>query len=141
MAQITDELLNKIWEKGRKDPKYNPDFVRKDACGAWMIRDKYNDRNSIYGWEVDHVYPESKLRELGVPQELIDNIANLRPLNWKNNVSKGADYPHYQSKVRSDVIPNNEGKGEDFNVECSDEKEINADVQHKIEELFKGYRL
>lgn len=95
MAQFTDELINKIWEKGRKDPKYHPDFVRKDACGAWIIKDKYNDRDSIYGWEVDHIYPESKLKELGVSQDLIDNIANLRPLNWKNNVSKSSDYPHY----------------------------------------------
>lgn len=141
MAQFTDELINKIWEKGRKDPKYHPDFVRKDACGAWIIKDKYNDRDSIYGWEVDHIYPESKLKELGVPQELIDNIANLRPLNWKNNVSKSIDYPHYQAKMKADVVNDSEGKAEDFNVECADEKEINANVQHRIEELFKGYRL
>ena len=141
MAQFTDELINKIWEKGSKDPKYNPDFVRKDACGAWIIKDKYNDRDSIYGWDVDHIYPESKLKELGVPQELIDNIANLRPLNWKNNVSKSDDYPHYQAKMKADVVNDSEGKAEDFNVECADEKEINANVQHRIEELFKGYRL
>ena len=141
MAQFTQDLLDKIWEKGLKDSKYNSDFVRKDACGAWMIKDRYNDRNSIYGWEVDHIYPESKLKELGVPQEIIDDVANLRPLNWKNNISKGTDYPHYQSKMKADIVPNSEGKEEDFNVECSDEKEINADVQHRIEELFKGYRL
>lgn len=127
--------------KGHKDPKYNPDFVRKDACGAWMIRGEYNDRDSIYGWEVDHVYPESKLRELDVPQNLIDDIDNLRPLNWKNNESKGTDYPNYQAKIKADVISSNDGKTEDYNVECSDEKEINADVQHRIEELFKDFRL
>lgn len=141
MAQFSDEILNKIWEKGRKDSKYNSDVVRRDACGAWMIKGKYNDRDSIYGWEVDRIYPESKLKELGVPQELIDDIANLRPLNWKNNVSKGTDYPHYQAKMKADVVSDNDGKAEDYNVECSDEKEINADVQHGIEELFKGYRL
>ena len=26
-------------------------------------------------------------------QELIDDIRNLRPLNWMNNDSKGADFP------------------------------------------------
>lgn len=141
MAQFTDELLDKIWEKGRKDPKYNSDFVRKDACGAWIIKGQYNDRNSIYGWEVDHIYPESKLKESGVPQELIDDVANLRPLNWKNNVSKGADYPRYQSKMKADVVLDSDGKVEDYNVECSDEKEINSDVQLRIEELLKGYHL
>ena len=97
MAQFTEEQLNKIWEKGLKDDKYNPDFVRKDACGAWMIKGRYNDRSSSFGWEVDHIYPESKLRDMNVPQQKIDDICNLRPLNWNNNVSKGSDYPHYQS--------------------------------------------
>lgn len=140
MAQFKDELVDKIWEKGLKDPKYNPDFVRKDACGAWIIRDKYNDRDSIYGWEVDHIYPVSKLKEMAVPQELIDHIANLRPLNWKNNVSKGDDYPHYQAKMKAKIVSDYDGKTDDYNVDCSDEKEINTDVQHRIEELFKGYR-
>lgn len=31
MVQFTDELINKIWEKGRKEPKCHPNFVRKDA--------------------------------------------------------------------------------------------------------------
>lgn len=43
--------------------------------------------------------------------------------------------------MKADIVPNSKGKGEDFNVECSDEKEINSDVQHRIEELFRGYRL
>lgn len=136
MAQFTEELLNKIWNKGCIDSRYDSDFVRKDACGAWIIKDKYNDRDNIYGWEVDHIYPESKLKELGVPQELVDDVDNLRPLNWRNNVSKDTDYPHYQATMKAE-----EGKPEDYNVECSDEKEVNADVQHRIEELFKGYRL
>ena len=92
MAQFTDEQINEIWNKGLQDSKFDPNLVRRDACGAWMIRSRYNDRKSPFGWEVDHIYPESKLKELEVPNELIDNIVNLRPLNWKNNVSKGSDY-------------------------------------------------
>ena len=43
--------------------------------------------------------------------------------------------------MKADIVNASEGKAEDFNVECADEKEINANVQHRIEELFKGYRL
>lgn len=141
MAQFTEELLNKIWEKGLKDDKYDPDFVRKDACGAWMIKERYNDRSSSFGWEVDHIYPESKLRDMNVPQQRIDDICNLRPLNWNNNVSKGSDYPHYQSKIKAGVFTDEKGQINDVNVVSEDEKEIKDEIQSQIKELFKGYRL
>lgn len=141
MAQFTDEQINEIWNKGLQDPKFNPNLVRKDACGAWMIRGRYNDRKSPFGWEVDHIYPESKLKDLKVPDELIDNVVNLRPLNWKNNVSKGSDYPHYQSKSKASILKDSNGKDFDINIDCEDEKEINDETQQQIEQLFKGYRL
>ena len=34
---------------------YDPTLFRKDACGAWIIRDKYGDSDSIYGWQIDHI--------------------------------------------------------------------------------------
>lgn len=141
MAQFTEEQLDEIWRKGLIDPRFDPNVIRKDACGAWMIRGRYDERKSPFGWEVDHIYPESKLKEQNVPQELIDNMVNLRPLNWKNNVSKGCDYPHYQSRTKADKFKDSSGKEVDVNVDCEDEKEINDTTQQQIEELFKGYRL
>lgn len=52
MAQFTDEQINEIWNKGLQDSKFDPNIVRRDACGAWMIRGRYNDRKSPFGWEV-----------------------------------------------------------------------------------------
>lgn len=141
MAHFSEKLLNEIWEKGLVDSRFDPHFIRKDACGAWMIRSRYDDRKSPFGWEVDHIFPESKLKELEVSEELIDNIINLRPLNWKNNVSKKDDYPHYQSKTKAGKGKNNKGEEVDVNIECEDEKEINDKTQLQIKELFKGYRL
>ncbi len=141
MTQYTKEQLDKIWDKGLKVDKYNPDFVRKDACGAWIIRELYNDRKSSFGWEVDHIYPESKLRSHGVPQDKIDNLNNLRPLNWQNNESKGTDYPHYQSKTKAGVIKDEKGQEDDINIIGEDEKEINYEIQNQLTELFKGYSL
>ena len=141
MTKYTKEQLDKIWEKGLKVDKYNPDFVRKDACGAWIIRESYNDRTSSFGWEVDHIYTESKLKSMEVPQDKIDNLINLRPLNWRNNDSKGSDYPHYQSKLKAGSIKDENGQDHDLNVQGEDEKEINYDIQQQIIELFKGYSL
>ena len=31
---IDDNIINKVWEKGLIDSKFNPDFVRKDAGGV-----------------------------------------------------------------------------------------------------------
>ena len=67
-----------------------------------------------------------------VPQELIDDIKNLRPLNWKNNISKGADYPTYRAKIKSK---------DDYNIDCEEEKTINEATQNIIKELFRDYRI
>lgn len=70
------------------------DRVRKDACGAFILYEDFGDRNSAFGWEIDHIYPASKLKEReDVTDEQIDDMRNLRPLNWRNNASKGADCP------------------------------------------------
>jgi hypothetical protein len=53
-------------------PNNDPKDWRKDQCGAWIARNQYGNRNSRYGWEVDHIKPES---EGGG-----DELSNLRPI-------------------------------------------------------------
>lgn len=130
MCRYSEELLDKLWAKAQEVDNYDPTKYRKDACGAWIMRDKYGDRTSAFGWEVDHVYPESKLKKSGVSMELIDIEANLRPLNWKNNDSKGADYPSYQAKMKSEGNRNVEGEFE-FTV--------NEQVRAEVERLYREY--
>ena len=91
---MTDEVINAVWEKASKVDHFDPKQFRKDACGAWIIRSHYGLRTSIYGWEVDHVYPQS----LGGD----DNDNNLRAMQWENNKSKGDDYPSYRAVLRSE---------------------------------------
>ena len=79
----SDEVIHKVWEKGRTVPGFGPERWRKDECGAWIARDQYGNRNSIYGWDIDHITPVS--RGGG------DELSNLRPLQWGNNASRQAD--------------------------------------------------
>ena len=130
MDKINDELIQKIWEKAIIVDGYDSTKYRKDACGAWIIREAYGKRENPFGWEIDHIYPESKLKALEVRQELIDDIRNLRPLNWMNNDSKGADFPSYQARVQSK---------DNQNVEGSYEFTINQSVADIVAELYKGY--
>ena len=73
----SDETIQTVWEKGDVVQGYDPARWRKDQCGAWIGRAAYGDRDSIYGWEIDHISPGGS-----------DAIGNLRPLQWKNNADK-----------------------------------------------------
>ena len=125
--EVTEQLKIDVWSKGTKVPNYAPDKYRKDACGAWISWDRYGDIHSPYGWQIDHIYPESKLQLRQFDQKSIDDINNLRPLHWKNNVSKGADYPTYHSVVKA--VDNR-------NADIDDTFEVNAEVQKIIRELY-----
>ena len=91
----TEEQIQNVWDRASIVDGYDKSRFRKDACGAWIIRDKYGDTDSLYGWEIDHVVPKSLLRDLGIEEVLMDNPSNLRALQHQNNASKGDDYPSY----------------------------------------------
>lgn len=79
---FSEDAIQKVWEKVTVAPPNKSNEWRKDQCGAWIGRNHYGNRNSQYGWEIDHIKPES---EGGG-----DELSNLRPLHWENNASKQA---------------------------------------------------
>ncbi|MEX6397920.1 HNH endonuclease signature motif containing protein [Providencia hangzhouensis] len=97
MANWTEEEIQAVWEKG-SITKYNKDKHRKDAQGAWISRDEYGNRNSDEGWEIDHITSKANGGK--------DDISNLRPLHWKNNVLKGKGRLKRTNMVTSDGISN-----------------------------------
>lgn len=86
--------IDRIWQSAGIVEGMDPRMVRKDPCGAWIVRDKYGMPDNEYGWEVDHIYP----RVLGGD----DNPLNLRPMHCANARSKGDSYPSYIIAVTSD---------------------------------------
>lgn len=77
---FSEETVQKVWEKGAVAPNNDPHVWRKDVCGAWMNRSEHGNRNSKYGWEIDHITPESDRGG--------NELSNLRPLQWENNAGK-----------------------------------------------------
>lgn len=77
---FTEKQIQEVWEKATIVDKYDPDKYRKDQCEAWIIRESYGDRNSNFGWEIDHITTKSNGGG--------DELSNLRPLHWQNNLNK-----------------------------------------------------
>lgn len=93
------KIKDKVWEKASIVNGYSPDTVRQDACGAYMIFSQFENQESPFGWDIDYIYPKDTLLEKGVDEQAIENIINLRALQWENKVSKGNSYPSYTAKV------------------------------------------
>lgn len=120
IVEITDEqVIQLIWEKGLVIEGYDKNMYRQDFAGAWISRDKYGDTDSIFGWEIDHVYPKEKGGG--------DHLINLRPMNWKNNRSKGTDFPKYQG-----VITSEKNRNIEKNVNCT----VRQSLVEQLEKLY-----
>jgi hypothetical protein len=70
-----------VWLQGHKVPGRDPDVWRQDDFGNLIRYQDYGDRNSRFGWEIDHRRPNA-LGGLGT-------LDNLRPLHCRANASLG----------------------------------------------------
>ena len=122
-----EELKQEAWRNAVIVTDYDANKFRKDACGAWIMWDKYNVTDSVFGWQIDHIYPQSKLKERGFSQDAIDNPANIRAMQHQNNQSKGADYPDYIAVVTSQ---------DNRNVLQRTSLSINAKKQAELKQLY-----
>lgn len=137
MSDYSEETLDEIWTKGRKAGCLDPREYRLDVAGALMKKSLYGKEGNL-GWEVDHIYPKEKLKASKIPEDRWDDMINLRPMNAKNNVAKGEDYPNYKRAV----IWDNSIPDEHKNIDVSEGNEnctVNSDLQADILENYKQW--
>lgn len=128
---MTDKKREEVWQMGRVIPNEpNNRFERTDVEPVKICHSKH--QNTDMAWEVDHIFPEQILKELGVPQELIDDNRNLRPLHHSNNESKGTLYPYY-TKIK------NWDNTAQANIDCSIDVHVSADKQNDLQKLYAPY--
>lgn len=70
-----------VWDKATKIPNRPLDDRRYDVCNFLIDLAEYGNRDSQYGWEIDHIDPVNNGGD--------DDLENLQPLQWNNNASKG----------------------------------------------------
>ncbi len=78
-----NDIKTDVWCNGEIDKNNDKNDFRKDVCGAWIKLSAHGDRQSDFGWEIHHIKAESKGGS--------NNISNLIPLHWKNNLDTGDD--------------------------------------------------
>ena len=86
--QFNSFVIDETWNKGVEVPGTYE--LKKDQWGAMMARSEYA-RDTKYWWDVDHAKPVSKGGT--------DDLANLQPLHWENNKSKGDHWPDWHGRA------------------------------------------
>jgi 5-methylcytosine-specific restriction endonuclease McrA len=75
-----DSQKKSVWKKGEIIFGFDPSVLRNDKCEERIKWVEHGNRNSYYGWEIDHINSVSNGGS--------DSIDNLQPLHWKNNTDK-----------------------------------------------------
>lgn len=125
---MNDNLKDIAWNAAQIIEGYDARRIRQDACGAWIAYADFRDPTSMFGWEVDHIYPVSLLKQLNVPEKLWNHPLNLRAFHWKNNRMKSSSYPMYTSAVI--------GYG-DTNMEQQNVFWVSDPLQDSLRQLFR----
>lgn len=80
MTLIEELQRIRVWNKWKIVIWYNPNLFRKDIFWSFIKISEYWNEDSIYWWHIDHIIPQNKWWS--------DDIKNLQPLQWKNNIKK-----------------------------------------------------
>ena len=129
---MTQELIDKVWNKGKsaEDADHKFESTTDEVVPAKLYRTSRENTNMA--WEVDHIFPKQILQNLGVPQDKIDDLKNLRPLQHSNNESKGTLYPDYTKVMQWD-------ENRQYNVPCKKSVTVSDDTQRVLEKLYAPY--
>ena len=79
-----EKIIDFVWNKAQIIKNKDPSEYRSDIIGNLIYRGSYG-KQTIMGWEIDHIKPVSKGGT--------DDIDNLQTLNTSANKKKGNTYP------------------------------------------------
>lgn len=80
---LDEDLIQKVWEKGRGAADRATDEWRTDECGAWMHRAQYGNADAEFGWKI-----------LNVSAGGANRVENLRPFHRANAFDIAERKPH-----------------------------------------------
>lgn len=84
---------DKLWEK-----QFGPKLAARDVAGRRIVKSDFNNRDTEFGWSIDHIKPIS----LGGT----DRQENLLIVHWKTNNEKGSSFPEFVANgMRIKIIP------------------------------------
>ncbi len=84
---LNKETAMRLWNK-----TFGKELTVKDFTGRKIVKGAYNDRNSEFGWNVDHIYPQSK----GGPT----NDSNLIVCHILTNDEKADKFPCFTANEK-----------------------------------------
>jgi 5-methylcytosine-specific restriction endonuclease McrA len=79
-----EKIIDAVWNKAQTIEDKDPAEYRSDIIGNIIYRGSYG-KETIMGWEIDHIKPVSKGGT--------DDLDNLQALNSAANAKKGNIYP------------------------------------------------
>ena len=105
---FTPQEIERVWQLAIPVEGFSPDQIRRDYAGALIMKEYYGDRNSIFGWEIDHIIP--------IEKGGYNVLWNYAPLQWENNMQKSDNFPYWQTKVAFNDASNYESYKDWFGV-------------------------
>ena len=92
--ELSESIMQQVWDKGRAASEQDRDTWRRDQCGAWMRREHYGRTDSEFGWKIANI-------SAGGP----DSLANLQPFNCANAYDRANHRPHCQLVADLSGVP------------------------------------
>lgn len=93
--ELSDNIIQTVWEKARGIQDMNQNEWRQDQCGAWLQRDQYNNEASEYGWTILKVSPDAS-----------NTPGNLQPFHCRNSFDIATGKPQcHVTADRTDLAP------------------------------------
>ena len=80
--ELSEELVEQVWEKARASFDADSGLWREDECGAWISRIQYGHQNTDFGWRIENVSAGGA-----------DILENLRAFHHGNSFDRASGHP------------------------------------------------